>query len=101
MELIGVERIKAAREALQGIIRHTPLKQSRALQQRCGVPVHLKCENLQRTGSFKIRGAYVRIQALSTAARARGVVAASAGNHGRAWRWQPRCWGLPRRSTCR
>jgi threonine dehydratase len=52
------------------------------LEQRCAVPVHLKCENLQRTGSFKIRGAYVRIHGLSAAERIRGVVAASAGNHG-------------------
>ncbi|MGH3945146.1 MAG: threonine ammonia-lyase [Pseudonocardiaceae bacterium] len=82
MELIGVEKIRAARETLHGVVRRTPLKHSRVLEQRCGVGVHLKCENLQRTGSFKIRGAYVRIQALSTAQRARGVVAASAGNHG-------------------
>ncbi|MGH4007257.1 MAG: threonine ammonia-lyase [Pseudonocardiaceae bacterium] len=82
MELIGVEEIRAARETLHGIIRRTALKHSRVLEQRCGVGVHLKCENLQRTGSFKIRGAYVRIHALSTTQRARGVVAASAGNHG-------------------
>ena len=82
MELIGVEKIRTARETLHGVVRRTPLKHSRVLEQRCGVGVHLKCENLQRTGSFKIRGAYVRIQALSTAQRARGVVAASAGNHG-------------------
>ncbi len=82
MELIGVEKIRAARETLQGIVRRTPLKHSRVLEQCCGVGVHLKCENLQRTGSFKIRGAYVRIQALSPAQRACGVVAASAGNHG-------------------
>ncbi|MGQ0717155.1 MAG: threonine ammonia-lyase [Pseudonocardiales bacterium] len=82
MELIGVEKIRAARETLHGVVRRTPLKHSRVLEQRCGVGVHLKCENLQRTGSFKIRGAYVRIQALSTTQRARGVVAASAGNHG-------------------
>jgi threonine dehydratase len=82
MELIGVGRIRAARETLHGVIRRTPLEHSRVLQQRCGVKVHLKCENLQRTGSFKIRGAYVRIHALSAAQRAGGVVAASAGNHG-------------------
>jgi threonine dehydratase len=81
MELIGVEKVRTARETLIGVVRRTPLKHSRVLAQRCGVPVHLKCENLQRTGSFKIRGAYVRIQALSAAKRARGVVAASAGNH--------------------
>jgi threonine dehydratase len=82
MDLVGVEEIRAARKTLHGIVRCTPLKHCRVLEERCAVPVGLKCENLQRTGSFKIRGAYVRIQALSAAQRARGVVAASIGNHG-------------------
>jgi threonine dehydratase len=82
MELVGVEKIRVARETLHGIVRRTPMKHSGVLEQRCAIPVYLKCENLQRTGSFKIRGAYVRIHALSSAERARGVVAASAGNHG-------------------
>ncbi|MGH3910707.1 MAG: threonine ammonia-lyase [Pseudonocardiaceae bacterium] len=81
MELVGLEVIMAAREVLQGVVRRTPLADFRVLEQLCGVSVHLKCENLQRTGSFKIRGAYVRIHQLSAAERARGVVAASAGNH--------------------
>ncbi len=81
MELVGLEVIMAAREVLQGVVRRTPLADFRVLEQLCGAPVHLKCENLQRTGSFKIRGAYVRIHQLSAAERARGVVAASAGNH--------------------
>jgi threonine dehydratase len=55
---------------------------SRVLSERIGGPVYLKCENLQRTGSFKARGAYVRISRLPEAERDRGVVAASAGNHG-------------------
>ncbi|MCW2761337.1 MAG: tdcB [Marmoricola sp.] len=59
----------------------TPMEESRWLQEIVGGPVLLKCENLQRTGSFKIRGAYVRLSRLSEAERARGVVAASAGNH--------------------
>jgi threonine dehydratase len=82
MELVGIEKIRLARETLHGVIRRTPLRHCEALEQRCALPVYLKCENLQRTGSFKIRGAYVRIHALSAAERARGVVAASAGNHG-------------------
>ncbi|MGH3933694.1 MAG: threonine ammonia-lyase [Pseudonocardiaceae bacterium] len=82
MELIGIEKIRAARETLHGVVRRTPLKYFRVLEQRCGIPTYLKCENLQLTGSFKIRGAYVRIRALSAVQRARGVVAASAGNHG-------------------
>jgi threonine dehydratase len=82
MELVGVEKIRVARETLHGVVRRTPVKHSGVLERRCAIPVYLKCENLQRTGSFKIRGAYVRIHALSAAERARGVVAASAGNHG-------------------
>ena len=82
MELVGVEQIRAARETVHGVVRRTPVRRFTALEQRCAVPVHLKCENLQRTGSFKIRGAYARIHSLSPAERARGVVAASAGNHG-------------------
>jgi threonine dehydratase len=79
--LVGLEDIEAARQLLDGVARTTPLEGSRALAERVGGPVWLKCENLQRTGSFKIRGAYVRIARLSDAERACGVVAASAGNH--------------------
>ena len=63
------------------MIRQTPLLESSALSALVGGPVYLKCENLQRGGSFKVRGAYVRIARLTAAERARGVVAASAGNH--------------------
>jgi threonine dehydratase len=73
--------IEAAQDLLGGVVRRTPLEPNRALSERVGGPVHLKCENLQRAGSFKIRGAYTRMSRLSEADRARGVVAASAGNH--------------------
>src|SRR5215475_4976516 len=73
--------IVAARELLSDIISPTPLLYSRVLSEEVGGPVYFKCENLQRTGSFKVRGGYVRIARLSGAERARGVVAASAGNH--------------------
>src|SRR4051794_13199159 len=73
--------IEAAREVLGDVARLTPVETSRPLSERVGGPVALKCENLQRAGSFKIRGAYVRIARLSDAERAGGVVAASAGNH--------------------
>lgn len=73
--------IEAARELLADVIRPTPLEFSRALSRRVGGDVHLKLENLQRAGSFKIRGAYTRIAGLSEQERAGGVVAASAGNH--------------------
>src|SRR5215831_10057897 len=73
--------IVAARELLSDVISPTPLLYSRVLSEEVGGPVYLKCENLQRTGSFKVRGGYVRIARLSDAERARGVVAASMGNH--------------------
>nr|WP_109473874.1 threonine ammonia-lyase [Ornithinimicrobium cavernae] len=62
-------------------MKPTPMEFSQALSTLAGVPVHLKCENMGRAGSFKIRGAYTRMAALSAEERARGVVAASAGNH--------------------
>jgi threonine dehydratase len=79
--LVQADDIVAARELLRDVISPTPMLYSRVLSERAGGPVYLKCENLQRTGSFKVRGAYTRIARLSDAERARGVVAASAGNH--------------------
>ena len=79
--LVSGADVEAAAALLDGVVRHTPLWHSRGLADRVGGPVWLKCENLQRTGSFKIRGAYTRIARLTDAERARGVVAASAGNH--------------------
>ncbi|HEV3291138.1 MAG TPA: threonine ammonia-lyase [Streptosporangiaceae bacterium] len=73
--------VAAAAEALRGVAERTPLLHARALSERVGGPVYLKCENLQRTGSFKARGAYLRLSRLTPAERERGVVAASAGNH--------------------
>lgn len=70
-----------AAQALRGIITRTPLDESLHLTDLLGVPVNLKLENLQRTGSFKIRGATYRLSRLTEEERARGVVAASAGNH--------------------
>lgn len=73
--------IEHARELLSEIIALTPIESSRALGRMTGSEVFFKCENLQRAGSFKVRGAYVRMARLSAEERARGVVAASAGNH--------------------
>lgn len=80
-ELVGLADVQAARELLAGVTRTTPLEPSRPLSAALGGPVWLKCENLQRAGSYKVRGAYVRISRLSAEERVRGVVAASAGNH--------------------
>jgi threonine dehydratase len=73
--------IEAAREVLRGVSVYTPMEESRWLSSIVGGPVLIKAENLQRTGSFKIRGAYVRMSRLSEEEKAAGVVAASAGNH--------------------
>ncbi len=79
--LPGLADIEEAREALRGVSIYTPMEESRWLSEVAHGPVLLKAENLQRTGSFKIRGAYLRICRLSEEERAHGVVAASAGNH--------------------
>src|SRR3954463_1527573 len=78
---VGLAEIRAARALLADVITATPTTPSRALSELCAGPVLLKCENLQRTGSFKIRGAYTRLRRLDPGRRAAGVVAASAGNH--------------------
>jgi threonine dehydratase len=86
----GLPDIEAARARLDGVARITPVYGSDTLSQLAGGKVLLKAENLQRTGSFKIRGAYNRISTLSPEERAAGVVAASAGNHGQAVAWAAR-----------
>jgi threonine dehydratase len=78
---VDLSDVDAARGVLEGVIEETPSLHSRWLSTRVGTSVYLKCENLQRAGSFKIRGGYLRISRLSPDDRARGVVAASAGNH--------------------
>lgn len=77
----GIDQIEAAREVVYRVARITPMESSRHLSDILGVPVLLKCENLQRGGSFKLRGAFYRLSRLTEAERAQGVVAASAGNH--------------------
>ncbi|MFB7516775.1 threonine ammonia-lyase [Streptomyces sp. NPDC056144] len=76
-----LDDVRGAQKMLSGVARVTAMEGSRHLSSLLGSPVHLKCENLQRTGSFKLRGAYVRIAGLRPEERAAGVVAASAGNH--------------------
>ena len=78
---VGLDDVEAAARRLRGIARRTPLVTSATLDVRLGARVHLKCENFQRGGSFKFRGAYNRIAQLSAQERRRGVVAFSSGNH--------------------
>src|SRR4030042_147915 len=75
------KEIEVARNRIQGAIRQTPTVYSDTFSKLTGKEVFLKLENLQKTGSFKIRGAFYKLSCLSPAMRKRGVVAASAGNH--------------------
>ncbi len=83
LEIAGptLAEVESARSIVRRVAEVTPMETSRYLAEVLGAPVLLKCENLQRTGSYKIRGAYHRISQLSDEEKARGVVAASAGNH--------------------
>jgi threonine dehydratase len=83
-ELINIEQIKLAQSKLKGLIRETPLEYSHFYSKALGGKVWLKLENLQLTGSFKIRGVINRIFNLSKEVKERGVVTASSGNHGQA-----------------
>jgi threonine dehydratase len=87
--------IQEARQRLLGIAEQTPIYLSETFSRRCGREVRLKAENLQRTGSFKIRGAVNKLSTLTPEERAAGVVAASAGNHGQAVAWAAREFGIP------
>jgi threonine dehydratase len=86
--------IEEARRRLDGVARATPVVSSETLGRLVGRPVWLKAENLQRTGSFKIRGAFNRISTLTEPEREAGVVTASAGNHGQAVAWAAREAGV-------
>ena len=90
---IGLDDIRTAAERIRGHVLRTPMVQSADLTERTGVPVHLKLESHQRTGAFKLRGATNAMLALSADQRARGVVAASTGNHGRALAYAARAVG--------
>ncbi len=90
----SLAEVQEARERLDGVARVTPVYSSETLSKRVGRPVFLKAENLQRTGSFKIRGAVNKIAMLSGRERRAGVVAASAGNHGQAVAWAAREAGI-------
>lgn len=80
---VTIDEIEAAQRTLSGTIRHTPVEPSPSLTARAGVPVRLKLEHHQRTGSFKFRGASNAVAHLTDAERAAGVVGVSTGNHGR------------------
>ncbi len=92
--VIDDEQIEAAGQAGQGVVKHTPVTTSAALSELVGGTIALKAENLQRTGSFKLRGALSKLAALGSA-RDRGVTAGSAGNHAQALAFAARHFGVP------
>src|SRR5690606_25495806 len=89
-----LDDIRAAARRIEGKIERTPIVPSATLSEACGVPVHLKLEHRQTTGSFKLRGATNAVAMLDDAQKARGVVAASTGNHGRALAHAARLEGM-------
>jgi threonine dehydratase len=92
---IPIDRIRAARRRANGIVKTTPLDLSATFSELCKRQIYLKLENLQKTGAFKVRGALNKIQVLEPAARARGVITASAGNHAQGVAYAARIAGVP------
>jgi len=92
--MLDLAAIRDARERVANRIHKTPTFSSRRLGERAGVRLFLKCENLQKTGSFKVRGALNKLASLSDAERARGVVTVSAGNHAQAMAWAAQSAGV-------
>ena len=90
-----VARLIAARQRLESVVHRTMVATSGTLDRRVGAQVHLKCENLQRMGAFKFRGAYNTIAQMPEEARRRGVVAYSSGNHAQAVALVARMLGMP------
>jgi threonine dehydratase len=92
--LVGRASIEAAQRALAGVAERTPLLAAHWLTDEVGAQVRLKCENLQRAGAFKVRGAYTAVARLSEADRARGVIAYSSGNHAQGVALAARLFGV-------
>ncbi|MFZ2489984.1 MAG: pyridoxal-phosphate dependent enzyme, partial [Thermoanaerobaculia bacterium] len=93
--IIDLAAVRAAAERIHGRVHTTPLLSSRSLSERFGVEVRLKCENLQRAGSFKIRGAMNALLQIPEADRSRGVVAFSSGNHAQGVALAAKILGMP------
>ncbi len=93
--MLTLDSINAARDRLRGQIHETPLLSSRTISEAVGATCYLKCENLQKTGSFKPRGALNLMSQPSDADRGRGVVTISAGNHAQAVAWAAARAGIP------
>ena len=99
---LTLDRLVKARRRIAGTVHRTPLLPSRTLSDWLGAPIWLKCENLQKTGAFKVRGALNRLLTLSDEERARGVSTISAGNHAQAVAWAASAAGArpSKNNTC-
>jgi threonine dehydratase len=95
VSLIELADIQSAAERIRGRVHRTPLLSAATIGERAGVRLHLKCENLQKTGSFKPRGALNKVLSLSPAERAKGLITVSAGNHAQAVAWAARAVSVP------
>src|SRR3954465_7310792 len=93
--MVGPGDVERAAQAVAGVARETPVLPAKRLARQVGGELWLKLENLQVTGSFKVRGAVNRLSVLSDAERTAGVLAASAGNHAQAVAWAARKLGTP------
>ena len=92
---VTIDDIRRAAETIAGTVERTPCRVSRRLSDLTGATVVLKFENLQHTGSFKDRGALVKLNSLSAEERARGVIAVSAGNHAQGVAYHAQQLGIP------
>ncbi len=95
MPLISIQAIREAAARTAARLHRTPVFTSSSLGDRAGVRLHLKCENLQKTGSFKPRGALNIVLCMTPEQRARGLITVSAGNHAQAVAWAARTAGVP------
>ena len=91
---ITVADVQQAHGGMYDAVHHTPLDKSTTFSAMVGYDVYLKLENLQKTGSFKIRGAYNKIRSLQPEEQAKGVIAASAGNHAQGVAYAARMAGI-------
>ncbi len=92
--MFPLEKIQQAHQRIKDVVVHTPFSYAPFLSEESGVEVYLKKENLQMTGAFKLRGAFNKIASLSDAERAKGVVAASAGNHAQGVAYSAQHFGI-------
>ncbi len=92
---LTLDDFTSARERIKHRVHCTPMQTSTLLGREIGTELHLKCENFQKTGSFKVRGALNKLMQLDESARARGVITVSAGNHAQALAWAAAETGIP------